>query len=413
MNILLLAHFYPPEMGGAASRMHGLARWLVQYGHQVTVVTAFPNYPSGVVPEQYRGKLWQRESMDGVDILRTWIYASPKRGSMRRLANYFSFVASSALTGAFAKRRFDVVLASSPPLFIGMAGFFLAKRYGAKFVFDIRDIWPELAVEAGEYTADAAMVRWGERLERFLYQQADHITVVTEAKRAKLLAKHVPSNKLSVVANGVDLDLLTRNDSTDWRGRFGLNGHFTAVYAGLIGIFQGTEVIADAASELRQSDDIHFLIVGDGVKKPELEKRIAEQKLNNVTLAPQQPREAIPGILKSANVAIVPLVNENLVDAVPSKLLEAWGCHLPVILVAGGEARRLVEESGGGVVIPPGSPDKLAQAVVEMAASRQNAQKFAEQGFAYVANNFDRRTLARQMESVLHQVVGKNYRQSN
>ncbi|MCB0138889.1 MAG: glycosyltransferase family 4 protein [Caldilineaceae bacterium] len=407
MRILMLAHFYPPEMGGAGARLHGLARWLRQYGHEVTVIAGFPNYPTGTIPEQYRGKLWTREEMDGVEVIRTWVYTSPKRGGMRRLANYFSFVGASAVAGALAAKQFDVVLASSPPLFIGLAGLFLARVRRASLIFDVRDIWPELAVEAGEFKPDATMVVWGERLERFLYRQANQITVVTRRKEKKLLDKGVPAHKLHIVSNGVDIDVLQPKNLEDWRQKFELGDKFVAVYAGLIGIFQGVDVIVHAAKLLKEQPHIHFLIVGDGVKRADLEAEAAKHNLTNITFVPPQPREAIPDILHAADVALVPLVNEQLVDAVPSKLLEAWGCRRPVVLMAGGEARRLMEESGGGRVIAPGSATELAATLTEMAVGDPaDLDRYADRGYKYVAENFDRPKLARQMETVLQAEIG-------
>ncbi|MEZ4706079.1 MAG: glycosyltransferase family 4 protein [Caldilineaceae bacterium] len=403
----MLAHFYPPEMGGAGARLHGLARWLTQYGHEVTVIAGFPNYPTGIIPEHYRGKLWAREEMDGVDVIRTWVYTSPKRSGFRRLINYFSFVATSSLAGILATKQFDVVLASSPPLFIGVAGVFLARLRRASLLFDVRDIWPELAVEAGEFKPDAPLVVWGERLERFLYRQANQITVVTRRKERKLLDKGVPAHKLHIVSNGVDLDVLQPKGLEDWRAKFNLGGKFVAAYAGLIGIFQGVDVIVNAAKLLKEQPHIHFLIVGEGIKRAELEADAAKHNLTNVTFVPPQPREAIPDILSAADVALAPLVNEQLVDAVPSKLLEAWGCRRPVVLMAGGEARRLMEESGGGRVIAPGSASALAATLTELAASDPaDLDRCAERGYAYVAENFDRPKLARQMETVLQAEIG-------
>lgn len=406
MKILILTHFYPPEMGGAAARLSGLARWLVRYGHEVTVVTGFPSYPTGVIPDAYRGKFRVREEVDGVDVLRTWVYASPSKSSLRRLANYFSFVASSTIAGLTAGRAYDVVLASSPPLFIGIAGAALARLRRIPFVFDIRDIWPELAVEAGIFEPDSAIVRWGERLERFLYRQAAHVSVVTQAKRRKLEQKGVPAHKLSIVPNGLDLELFQPAGKIDWRGELNLaDSDFLVVYAGLIGVFQGLEVAIDAASALRERDDVHFLFVGDGVKRDALQRRAAEQSLTNVTFLPPQPRDVIPDILQASDAALVPLVNSQLVDAVPSKLLEAWGSRRPVILVAGGEARRLVSEAQGGVIVPPEAPQRLADTVLKLKEEPDRLSEYAERGYAYVARHFDRPKLARQMEDVLQAAV--------
>ncbi|MBI3949947.1 MAG: glycosyltransferase family 4 protein [Acidobacteria bacterium] len=407
LSVMLLAHYYPPEMGGAAARLHGLARWLVRFGHQVTVVAGMPNYPAGIVPAEYRGRARVCEMIDGVDVLRTWIYASSHQTSLRRLANYFSFVASAIVGGFTAGRHFDVILASSPPLFVGLAGWVLARSYRVPWVFDIRDLWPDVAVEAGEFTPDAALTRWGYRLAQFLYCRADHITPVTENKRQKLLTSGVPSEKLTVVANGVDIDRLTCSTNGSWRVEFGIQDRFIVVYAGLIGIAQGVEVAVEAANALRHRPEIHFLIVGDGVRRADIVRRAEKLRLTNITFLPSQPRETIPAILESADVALVPLKNSQLADAVPSKLLEAWGCKRPVILLAGGEAAHLVNSAQGGVVVPPEEPRCLADAISSLVANRKALQDYGQNGYEFVKAHFEREALARRMEQVLFKVTGR------
>lgn len=404
MRILFLAHYYPPEMGGAAARLHGLARWLVAFGHAVTVITGFPNYPSGVIPKSYRGKLHVRESLDGVELARTWVYASSHKSSLRRLANYLSFVLTALLTGLALNRHFDVVVASSPPLFIGLSGWLLAQLKGIPFVFDIRDLWPNVAVDAGEFAPDAAMIRWGYRLARFLYRRADHIVSVTENKRLKLLDAGVPAAKLSVVSNGVDLDLIP-SALSDGCAVHGLQTKFVILYAGLIGIAQGLDVAVEAAQLLIEHHDIHFLIVGDGVQRDTLVDQVARHGLTNVTMLPRQPRERIPELMALADVCLVPLSNAGITDAVPSKLLEAWAFGKPVILAATGEAAVLVQQSGGGVVISPRDAAALAQAVLQLRSAPDRLARLGEAGQRYVAKHLARPALARKMETVLSEVI--------
>jgi glycosyltransferase involved in cell wall biosynthesis len=392
-------------MGGAAARLHGLARWLAHLEHQVTVITGFPNYPSGVVPESYRGKLRTVERIDGVDVLRTWVYASSNRSSLRRLANYFSFVGSATIGALTSGRSYDVVVASSPPLFLALAALALARLLHIPFVFDIRDIWPDVAVEAGEFAPNAPITRLGQRLARFLCHQADYITPVTHNKRKKLLHAGVPDSKMTVVTNGVDLDYVAAATPQHKRAELGLEGKFVVLYAGLIGIAQGVEIAVDAADHLRSHQDVHFLIVGDGVRRNELIRRVERLHLANVTLLARQPREAIPALMATADTCLVPLVSSELEDAVPSKLLEAWSYGRPVILAAGGEAAALVTECRGGVVVPPGDADRLAEAILSLKNDRREMAMYAQNGRQYVRERFDRRMLADQMEQVLRNVV--------
>ena len=406
MRILVLAHYYPPEMGGAAARLHGLSRWLATYGHEVTVITGFPNYPSGVVPAAYRGMLRKREELDGVDLLRTWVYASSHKGNWRRLANYFSFVFSSIIAGLTAGRKYDVVLASSPPLFIGIAGWVLSRLRRIPLVFDVRDIWPDVAVDAGEFAPDAPITRLGNWLADFIYRRADAIVPVTEFKRQKIARHGVPASKLAVVTNGADLDLVPEATS-NLREELGLQGKFVVLYAGLIGIAQGVEIATEAAQLLLENDHVRFLIVGDGVRRAELESQVRAFHLTNVTMLPRQPREAMPALLATADVCLVSLASDGITDAVPSKLLEAWAYHKPVILAAAGESSQIVGQSGGGLAIRPKDSQALADALVALCADPAQVSRYAAAGRQYVERYYDRRALARQMEAVLQRVIGR------
>ncbi len=405
MRILFLAHYYPPETGGASARLSGLARWLVDQGHGVTVITGFPNYPSGQVPAHYRGKLWAHEHQDGVDLLRVWVFARPYRRSWQRLANYFSFVFSASMAALCHWRRYDVVMASSPPLFIGLAGVCWSMIRRVPLVFDVRDLWPEVAIEAGAYARDSLFVKVSERLERFFYRRARRVVAVTGRKVEKLRARGVPAAKLALVENGVDLDLLAAPPDSQLRAKHGLDGKFVSVYAGLIGICQGVGMILDAAERLK-GGPFHFLIAGDGVERPQLEQLAAERRLDNVSFLGSLPKEAIPGMLKAADLALVPLSNTNIDDAIPSKLLEAWGCGKPLLFLGGGEARALVETVGGGLAADPNGQD-LAAALQVMAADPARMRQWGETGFAFVRDNLDRPQLALKLAAVFEGILAE------
>lgn len=405
LRILILAHYYPPEMGGAAARLHGLARWLVAFGHEVTVITGMPNYPSGIVQEEYMGKWKMHEQIEGVKVLRTWVYASSHRSSLHRLANYFSFVISSIVKGLTLRRQFDILIASSPPLFIGISGWFLAKWHRIPWVLDVRDVWPEIAVEVGVFTHNSAITRLGHHLAKFLYYRASHITPVTQNQRPKLLAAGVPAEKISLVPNGVDLDMISRAPIVDWRKELGIEAQLLVTYAGLMGIAQGVETIVDVADILRNHSDIHFLVVGDGVKRMDIIQSAQSLGLNNITFIPTQARDLVPSILRASDVAWVPIATQNLLDARPSKMLEAWACQKAVILSASGEAAELVREAAGGVVVPPAQPGPLAEAILTLQSNQKALQSFGENGYRFVEEHFQRPKLTRLMERVLLNVV--------
>ena len=376
-------------------------------GHDVTVIAGFPNYPSGTFPAEYQGKWTSHEILDEVPVFRTRVFASTKGGALRRLLNYFSFMFTSFLAGLFLRKKFDVVVASCPPLFLGVSGWLVARLRGAKFVFDIRDLWPDVAVEAGEFKEDSLITRLGHALAMFIYRRSDHIIPVTENKKKRLLEKNIPEDKITVVSNGVDLDLVPplENHPT-LRESLGLEDKFVAVYAGLLGIAQRVEIVVEAAQHLGQIPGVHFVIIGDGVRKPVIEQAIQDSGLTNVSLLPRQPREQMPTILATADVCMVPLSSANLVDAVPSKLLEAWSYHKPAILIAAGESADLVNQCDGGRVVAPGDDEGVALAIQELVHDRDLARKLGENGYLFVRDHLDRPKLAEEMASVLQQVCG-------
>jgi glycosyltransferase involved in cell wall biosynthesis len=296
---------------------------------------------------------------------------------------------SSIVAGLFAGRGHDVVLASSPPLFVGAAGWLVAQLLRIPFVFDVRDIWPDVAVDAGEFAANAPVVRFLSELADSIYAQADCIIPVTETKQTRIRAHGVPDSKMRIVPNGVDLDLIP-DCPGDVRPELDLIGRFVVLYAGLIGVAQGLEIVTEAAELLRDTDEVRFLIVGDGVRRPALEDEIHRRRLRNVVLLPSQQREAMPAILNTGDVCLVPLSSAGIADAVPSKLLEAWAYRRKV---------------GGGVVIGPRDAQALAQTILLLKESPEVLAKQGAAGRLWVENSLDRRKLADLLASVLEDVV--------
>jgi len=405
LRILLITHFYPPEMGGAATRMRGMGYWLSQYGHRVTVLTGFPNYPSGVIDKQYAGKIFSRESFEGVEVIRSWVYATPHSRDTGRLLNYFSFVLSSILAGSFCRGKIDVVIVSSPPLFLGLSGLFISWLRRAPFVLDIRDLWPDVGVEAGVFKENDIRVRLSRRLASLLYRKADHLVPVTERKREKLIASGISPNRVSVVPNGVDLDRMPVSDGNEWRTRLLGEASFLVTYTGLLGLAQGLGVVVEAATLLKENRNVKFVIVGAGVERNLLVEKAQQAGLSNILFLESQPRETVLAILKASDIALVPLVSDSVDDAIPSKLMEAWACRKPVLLVAGGEAASLVREANGGIVVPPKTPSALATAVAGMASDNGLLRSYGENGFAYVQSHLNHKDLAKQLEQVLLNVA--------
>jgi glycosyltransferase involved in cell wall biosynthesis len=403
MRILYLTHYFPPEFGAAAARAESMARLLAQFGHTVTVVTSFPNYLMADVPPVYRGKRWVEEKMGEVFVYRSWVYVPRKKSNWGRLGNYVSFATSSWYYARRLTGPFDVILASSPPLFVGLTGIMLARRFQIPLVFEARDLWPQTAIKSGAMKASSPTARTLNLLANTIYRHARMVVPVTAMMEREMLELGLPPEKLALIPNGVDLAGLVENPP-DLREELGLQNKFVVVYAGLLGVMQGVEILIDVARELVDSD-IHFLIVGDGVRRPLIERLLSESRLQNVTLIPPQPREEIPRYLQTADVCLALLANDGLMDAVPTKMLEAWAYRRPVIITSTGDGAAVLQRCGGGLAVPPGDPKALAEAILYLKAHPDERQGMGENGRRCIEEELNREKLARKMEHVLRSVV--------
>ena len=408
MRILFLSHYYPPEVNAPANRVAQLARAWAADGHDVTVLTGFPNHPTGIVPPSYRGRPYIRHETDGgVHVARTPIYAAPNRHILRRCLNYASYSVSAATIGPFMTARPDVVIATSPQFLTAVAGYSLARMKRVPFVLEVRDLWPASIVDVGAMRAGSPIVRTLEGAERFLYRHADHIVVVTDSFVDAIAAHGIPREKISVVKNGVDLDMFrpgcTENEVRD---RLGLRGKFVAAYIGTHGMAHGLVTMLEAAALLRCDDRYRFLLIGDGAEKRSLQERAAGEGLTNVLFLDQLPHEAIPDHVRAADVTLVMLRDRALFRSViPSKIFEFMGAARPIVIGVDGEARRLVEDAGAGVFVPPEDASALAGTLRRLDGDATARSSMGRSGRAFVERHFSRQAQARLYLEHLDRIV--------
>lgn len=409
VKILYVSQYFPPEMGAPAARVSELARAWAAAGHEVCVLTGFPNHPTGVVPPEYRGKLRQRERWGAVEVLRTWVYATANRGIARRSLAFVSWAASSVVLGALDRgvREADVVVATSPQFLCAVGGFVLARVLGAPYVLEIRDLWPQSIVEVGALPARHPIVLALEQVERFLYREADLLVSVTDSFCEVWKRQGIDPAKMRVVKNGVDLRLFEprpRDDET--RARLGLEGKFVVAYIGTHGMAQRLDTLLDAAALLRDDPEIHVLLVGEGAERERLVARARAEGLANVTLLGQQPREAIPGLVAASDLVAVLLRRTELFEKViPSKMFEVMGSARPMVLGVRGEAEALLHAAGAGWAVPPEDPRALADAIRRAKADPDECRRRGEAGRAYVCEHYDRDVLARRYLDELQALV--------
>jgi colanic acid biosynthesis glycosyl transferase WcaI len=271
LRILYISQYFPPEVGATQTRAFEMASNLVRRGHRVTVLTEFPNHPLGVIPSQYRHKLFTRENMAGIDVIRTWVFTRPEKNLYVRLAFYFSFMVLSILRAVFIQKKFDVVYATSPPLFVAVSGFVISIIKRSRFVLEIRDLWPESAVVLGELSS-SLLIGLSEKLETLLYKKAIRIVMVTRGICSRLKEMNIPGAKLSLIPNGANTDLYQpgEKDRALLRSLGIRDSHFVVMYTGLHGLMHGLEFVIEAACEFQRDPELFFVFIGDGVMKSRL-----------------------------------------------------------------------------------------------------------------------------------------------
>jgi len=384
-----------------------MARYLASRGHKVTVITEVPNHPSGIIPAHYRGKLSERKREDGIDVLRLWVWTSPEKTFASRMRFYLSYMGMSALAGALIKGRYDVVYATSPPLFVGVGGVVAALFKSIPFVFEVRDLWPESAVALGELSNPRA-IKAAEKVEMALYNRARRIVAVTEGIRDRLLKRGIPADKMTLIPNGANTELFRFDAEGAGRVRAsqGLEDKMVVMYAGIHGIAQGLETLLRAADLLQAREDIVFVFVGEGPRKAELMRLKDEMGLRNVRFLSEVSSHRMPAYLSAADCAIVPLRDQPLFrGALPSKMFEAWACSRPVILSVAGEAERVLAEAGGGIAVKPEDPSDMAAAILRLQENRSEGQVMGERGRRYVEQHYARKTQADKLEKLLQDIL--------
>ena len=413
MKILYVSQYFPPEMGAPAARAAELSKYWASSGHEVTVLTGFPNHPTGVVPPEYRRKfrhLLFRERVADVEIVRTWLLPFPNRKAYERMLNYASFCFSAATSGLLLRRP-DVVIASSPQLLVGLSGWWLARCKRVPFVFEVRDLWPESLVAVGMGEDDALLHRVLSRIAGFLYRQAQHIVVVTPAFADHLVKKwNVSREKISVVENGVETELFSPRPSGSLREQLGAEHKFVISYIGTMGMAHGLETMLEAASALQHSfSEILFLLVGEGADKERIQEIARSRELANVHFVDQQPRQEIPAYICASDVCLVLLKRTDLFKTViPTKMLEFMSCARPVILGVEGQAKAIVDEACAGICIEPENGADLAAAIVRLAENRGLGDELGRNGRRFIVRNYSRESTAKRYLEVLNALLQRD-----
>ncbi|MBT8400097.1 MAG: glycosyltransferase family 4 protein [Rhodothermia bacterium] len=409
MRILIVSPHFSPETGAVPNRINSMLERFVASGHEVAVITSKPHHPEGSIWPEYRGRLFEKRTVSGVPVVYAWLYARPKKTFLTRILTYVSFMVTAVLASTRLDGRFDVVLANSPPLFVGISGWLVGLLKRGRFVFDVRDLWPDVAVAMGELNG-TAIVRLAEGLERFIYNRADGITAVTSGFEREIRNKIDNGTPTATIPNGALRIFLENEWSSEMRAEYNLENRFAILFAGNIGLAQGLPHVIDAAEILADvRPEALFLFVGSGPALQTLMDAVETRGLKNVVFHPRIPLETAASLMASADALLVPLAKDDIYKMfVPSKLFDSLASGRPVLLSVPGIAREILEASRGGRWYPAEDSTALAEVLVELMDDPSVAKQLGINGRSYARENLMRETQAQRMEEFLEQVLERN-----
>ena len=403
MKLLILTQYYPPEIGAPQNRLHELAVRLKKEGVEVEVLTAMPNYPKMEIFEKYEDGSIREEEIEGIKVYRSKIYVSKSKSILPRLLNYFSFVWTSYWRGRKLK-QYDFLMVESPPLFLGYSAMRLSKKLKAKLIFNVSDLWPESAEKMGVVN-NKQLLGLAYRLEKKCYHKARLVTGQTQGI-VDNINERFPTVNTYWLPNGVDVNFYQpeKIESSDFRERAGLKStDIVFFYGGILGHAQGLSIVLEAAKKVESSENIKIVLQGAGPEKEDLLALKETLNLKNVIFMPPVEKAQMPGILKSVDVALVPLRKLDIFQgAIPSKIFEALAMKKPLLLGVDGEARtHFIEKGKAGYFFEPENVDELAKKLLQMASNPAELIEMGERARSYVSENFNRDNIAQKFLGVL------------
>lgn len=406
LRILLISEYFPPEIGAGSNRAYELSANWVKLGASVSVITGFPDYPSGIIPARYRGKIFLREEKDGIEVIRTFTIPAPNKGFLKRVISFLSFMFSSVIQGSIASKKQDIVIATSPPFFVGIAGYLIARLKKVPFIFEVRDLWPDSIVELGQLR-NRLIIKILKSMEYFLYRKSSHIVPVADSTVEVLTSSGINKDKITVIKNGVDTGLFVPGKKNkDLDSKLNLKNKFVVGYIGTLGLSHSIDKVIGTANLLRENKEISFLIIGEGAEKESLLQKVNSLNLDNVVFLNNVDKYLLPVYYGLCDLLLVPLRKLKLFEKViPSKIFEIFAMGKPIIISVNGEARRLVEDSGGGMYSEPENSLELKDKILYLYNNPELLGKLGAEGRKFVEENFDRTVLAKKYYELLKSIL--------
>lgn len=400
MRILLVSQFFPPEPNSVGQMFYELGADMVREGYKVTVITGFPNHPSGKVFGGYQKRLWQVENKLGMRVIRVWLFTSPNRRLFNRMITFLTFSLTSSIA-ILLGRHHDIMFALLQTLPVGILFPIIAKLKKTKVVFNLQDLHPDALIDAGLIT-NGAFIKFLRFIERFSYRHAEHLCAICNIFKEHVISKGIPSSKISVIPNWIDLDEikpLPRENA--FRLQCGLNrDDFVILYAGNIGYTAGADIIVKVAKMLWNDSEFKYFFVGDGPARDEIKKLSEQEGLKNVRFLPFQPRDLLPLVQAMADVSVVTMQAGWAKKSVgfSSKVLTYMAAGRPVVasVDVDSEMADLVREAQCGIVAAAGDAIALGNAIKQLSDSPDLRASFGVNGRRHVEQHFSREVVVRQ-----------------
>lgn len=408
MKILLIHQYFLGVNEPGGSRFNQFVKYWEEMGHEITVIAGTVHYSTGKKPEKYKGKWIVKERYsDNTTLYRTYVSESYNKSFIGRLWGYYSFTFSSLYAALFKIEKHDVVIVTSPPLFVGITGIITKLFKRIPMIFEVRDLWPESAIDTG-VLKNMIAIKLSYLIEKMSYNFSNLINVLTPAFKEKIVEKKgVDREKVVLIPNGADLDIFKPGPKQNWvREEYGLHDKFVITYMGAHGLANNLWSILKVAKQLKHNIDIVFLLIGDGMEKTKLKEFAQQEMLTNVIFIDSQPKEVIPDYCNASDVCTAVLKKvETFKTVYPNKVFDYMSCAKPILLGIDGVARELVEKSKCGYYVDPDNPEDFKEKILSLYESPKLCSEMGKSGYEFVQQNFSREELAKNYLKEIEKVV--------
>tara|TARA_B100001778_G_scaffold238037_1_gene198645 strand:- start:898 stop:2106 length:1209 start_codon:yes stop_codon:yes gene_type:complete len=402
MRILFITDNFPPEVNAPASRTFEHCREWVKKGDEVTVITCAPNFPKGRVYDGYKNKLYQKEQIEGIRVIRVWSYISANEGFAKRIIDFMSFAFMAFWAGLFEKA--DIIVGTSPQFFTTWTAETLSFFKRKPWIFELRDIWPESIRAVGAISGDSKLFKTLEKIELRLYKRSSRIISVTNSFKENLILRGIDGDKIRVVRNGANLERFSkRNRHLEWEEKLGLKNKFVVGYVGTHGMAHKLDFIIN--SWPREQEDLHLILMGDGAEKTKLQELAKSLDILNITFLESMPKNDVPDVLSLMDVSLVPLKKSDLFKTViPSKIFENAAMQTPILLGVEGESANIINEYGAGLCF---EPENKTSFIKNLTILKENKDVYfsCQNGCLNLAKAFDRRKMADEMRKYILEIL--------